>query len=70
MRANLQRLRADVEKNCDYVGERFADEALRIHRGEAEARGIYGESTPEEADSLTEAGVAFARVPWVPRADG
>ena len=44
VRAMLQRLRAEVEKNCDYVGGGFADEAGRIHRGESDRRGIYGEA--------------------------
>lgn len=70
VRALLQRMRAEVEKNCDYVGPGFADEARRIHKGESEARGIYGETTPEEAEALAEDGIEVARIPWVPRADG
>jgi hypothetical protein len=69
MRAMLQRMRAEIEANCDHVGDRFAEEARRIHRGEAEARGIYGEATQEEAESLAEDGVAVSRIPWVPRAE-
>ncbi len=69
VRAALQRLRAEVERNCSYVGPDFADEARRIHRGEAESRGIYGESTPEEAEALAEDGIEVARIPWLPRAD-
>ena len=70
IRAMLQKLRAEVEKNCDYVGDDFAEEARRIHKGEVDAHGIYGETTPEEAEALAEEGIAVARVPWVPRADG
>jgi hypothetical protein len=70
IRAMLQRVRAEVEKNCDYVGERFADEARRIHRGESDARGIYGETTPEQAEALADEGIEVNRIPWVPRADG
>jgi hypothetical protein len=70
LRAALQRLRAEIEKNADYVGPGFADEARRIHRGESEQRSIYGESTPEQAEALAEEGIAVARIPWVPRADG
>ena len=70
VRAVLQRIRAEIERTSDYVGPRFADEARRIHRGESERRSIYGESTPEQADSLTEEGIEVARIPWVPRADG
>ena len=68
--ALLQRMRAEVEKNCDYVGPRFADEARRIHQGEAESRGIFGEASDEEAESLRDEGIEVARLPWVPRADG
>ncbi|MBV9784439.1 MAG: DUF1178 family protein [Acidisphaera sp.] len=70
VRAMLQRLRAEVERNCDYVGPAFAEEARRIHRGEAGPRGIYGETTPEQAETLAEEGIEVARIPWVPRADG
>ena len=70
MRAMLQRMRAEVEKNCDYVGPQFAEEARKIHRGESDKRGIYGETTPEQAESLAEEGIEVARIPWVPRADG
>jgi len=70
VRAALQKLRADVERNCDYVGPGFAEEARRIHRGEGDKRGIYGESTPEQAEALADEGIEVARIPWVPRADG
>ncbi len=70
VRAMLQKLRAEVEQNCDYVGPSFADEARRIHRGESDKRGIYGESTPEQAEALADEGISIDRIPWVPRADG
>ncbi|MCU0888842.1 MAG: DUF1178 family protein [Rubritepida sp.] len=70
MLALLQRMRAEVEKSCDYVGEDFAEEARRIHHGEAEARGIYGEASDEEAEALREEGISVARLPWVPPSDG
>lgn len=70
VRAMLQKLRAEVERNCDYVGAEFAEEARRIHKGESDARGIYGEATPDEAEALAEEGIEVAKIPWVPRADG
>ena len=70
MVAVLQRMRAEVEKNCDYVGPHFADQARAMHRGEVEAKGIYGETTDEQAESLAEEGITVAKIPWVPRADG
>jgi hypothetical protein len=70
MRAMLQRMRAEVEKNCDYVGPGFADEARKMHRGESDKRGIYGETSPEQAEALADEGIEVSRIPWVPRADG
>jgi hypothetical protein len=70
MIALLQRMREQVEKNCDYVGPGFAEEARKIHRGEVEEHGIYGETTPEEAETLAEEGIEVHSIPWVPPADG
>jgi len=60
----LEALRVHVEATCDDVGDNFAEEARRIHYGESEARGIYGDTTADEADALREEGVAFATIPW------
>jgi hypothetical protein len=69
VRAALQKLRAEVEKRCENVGNRFAEEARLIHSGESPARGIYGEATPEQAESLAEDGIDVAQIPWLPRSD-
>jgi hypothetical protein len=69
VRAALLKLRSEVEKNCDYVGPNFAEEARRIHNGEAQPRGIYGESTEAEAEALADDGIGVAQIPWLPRAD-
>lgn len=69
MRRQLQELRAKVESNCDYVGDRFAEEARRIHHGEIAKRDIYGEASDGEARELQEEGIEFARIPWLPRHD-
>ncbi|HAA92325.1 MAG TPA: DUF1178 domain-containing protein [Rhodospirillaceae bacterium] len=65
----MVQMREQVEKNCDYVGPDFAEEARKIHYEEADARNIYGETSDEEAQALEEEGVDFARVPWLPRTD-
>lgn len=61
-----RRFRHEVEKNADYVGKRFADEARKIHYGEAEPRGIYGETTAEDAASLLDEGVDVLPLPVLP----
>lgn len=65
----LAELRRHVEKNAEYVGNKFADEARKIHYGEKKQRNIYGEATNADAKALTEEGVEFARIPWMPRHD-
>jgi hypothetical protein len=70
MLAQLQRMRAEIEARCDYVGDDFANEARRIHNGESERTGIYGEATREEAEALRDDGINVASIPWVKRADG
>ncbi|MGE5504678.1 MAG: DUF1178 family protein [Actinomycetota bacterium] len=65
MKKTLRELRRNVEENCDYVGDRFAEEARRIHYGETQARGIYGEATEEQSRELEEEGVTVQRIPWV-----
>jgi len=65
----LRELRREVERNCDYVGDRFAEEARRIHYGETDPHNIYGEATSDEAASLSEEGIGFGRIPWLPRED-
>jgi hypothetical protein len=65
----LRGLRRHVEENCDYVGERFPEEARKMHYGEADKRNIYGEASAEEAEALKDEGVEVAQVPWVPDTD-
>lgn len=64
--AQLKALSEKVRENADYVGDKFAEEARKIHFGEADARGIYGEATPDEAKSLVEDGVEFMPLPVFP----
>jgi hypothetical protein len=69
LRAALLELRRQVEANCDYVGDRFAEEARRIHYGEVDPHGIYGEATEEESRELIEEGIEIRRIPWISPTD-
>jgi hypothetical protein len=62
-------IRKHVEDSCDYVGTDFADEARKIHYGETEERGIYGEATQEDNQALDEEGIEVFRIPTPPRRD-
>ena len=64
--AELKALSQKMRENADYVGDKFAEEARKIHFGEMEARGIYGEATAEEAKGLIDDGVDFMPIPVFP----
>jgi hypothetical protein len=66
LRAKLKELRDHIVKNADNVGERFPDEARKMHYGDIEHRAIYGEASAEEAKSLIEEGVEVAPLPVLP----
>ncbi|GJL91939.1 DUF1178 family protein [Hyphococcus sp.] len=59
------RARDYVEKNFDYVGEKFPEEARKIHYGETQERAIYGEASGREVKALIDEGVEVAPVPGV-----
>jgi hypothetical protein len=63
----LRALREEVAKSCDYVGENFAEEARKMHYGEAEKRSIYGETTYDEAKELRDEGIEIQPLPRLPR---
>jgi hypothetical protein len=58
----LEAVRQVVERTED-VGERFAEEARRIHYGEEPARGIRGQATPQERAALKEEGIETLSIP-------
>ncbi|MGV1772603.1 DUF1178 family protein [Agrobacterium vitis] len=57
---------ATVRANSEDVGERFPEEARKIHYGEADARGIIGNASPDEARALIEEGIEIAPLPVLP----
>ncbi|MGE0829175.1 MAG: DUF1178 family protein [Hyphomonadaceae bacterium] len=61
--AVAEEVREHIRTKYDYVGEKFPEEARKIHEGEAEHRLIWGEATPEEAREMAEEGMAVAPLP-------
>lgn len=66
LRALLKAYRDKVVSEADYVGDRFAEEARKIHFEEVDARGIYGEATHDEVVALAEEGIEFLPLPSPP----
>lgn len=65
--SELKKLRAKIEAESEYVGTRFADEARKIHAGDAKSRSIYGEAQLHEAQKLIDEGVGVLPLPFIPR---
>lgn len=63
----IQKIRKDVEDNSDYVGLKFADEARKMHDGDAPERAIYGEAKLDDAKKLIEDGIPVAPLPFIPK---
>ena len=66
LRAKIKQLRDHVTKNADNVGEKFPDEARKMHYGDIEHRPIYGEASPDEARSLIDEGIEVSPLPVLP----
>jgi len=66
LRAKLKELRDHIVKNADNVGEKFPNEARKMHYGDIEHRPIYGEASPDEARALIEEGVEVSPLPVLP----
>lgn len=66
MMAQMRELTKKMREGAENVGDRFAEEARKIHYGETEARGIYGKATPIEAKGLADEGVEFIPLPELP----
>ncbi|HMN76189.1 MAG TPA: DUF1178 family protein [Burkholderiaceae bacterium] len=59
-----------VMANTEDVGERFPEEARRIHYGEVPARGIRGQASPSEAQAMAEEGIEVMALPTPPALKG
>ncbi len=66
LRSKLKELREHIVKNADNVGEKFPEEARKIHYGETEHRSIYGVASLDDAKELAEEGIDVHPIPVLP----
>jgi hypothetical protein len=64
--AELRQLQQKIKADCRDVGTDFAEAARKIHYGEVEAEGIYGQTTAEEREALEDEGIDVFDMPWLP----
>ena len=63
---NIKKYKKIVEKNFDYVGEKFTEDAKKMKYGEIQERPIYGEATVEQTKELIEEEISVVPLPWTP----
>jgi hypothetical protein len=67
--AKMMELAKEVKSKADNVGEKFPEEARKIHYGESKPRAIYGKATTDEVSELVDEGVEILPLPDVPDDD-
>ena len=63
---NIKKYKKIIEKNFDYVGDKFTEEAKKMKYGEKDERPIYGEATAEQTKELVEEEIDVVPLPWAP----
>ena len=66
---DLLKMREFVEKNFEYVGDHFPREVRNIYYDKRKNKNIYGTTTPEEAEELSEEGIELTTIPWIEKKD-
>ncbi|MGD9639357.1 MAG: DUF1178 family protein [Alphaproteobacteria bacterium] len=65
----VSKVKESIKKNCEYVGSEFPAEARKMYYGEKQAKGIYGETSTEEAKKLKEEGIDVISLPFPIKTD-
>jgi len=61
----LLKIREYVEKNFEFVGNKFSQKVREVYYDKKTQKSIYGTTTPEERDELAEEGIDLLSIPWV-----
>ncbi len=62
----IRKIRDEIKKNSEYVGDQFPEEARKIHYNEAEMRSIYGKASKKEITELVDEGIDIIQIPEIP----
>jgi hypothetical protein len=66
-KSKLIKLRKFVEKNFEYVGDKFSEKVRDVYYDKKSKKSIYGIVSPEEREELSEEGIDLLSIPWVSR---
>ena len=65
LKGDLKKLKKFVEKNFEFVGDKFAQRVREVYYDKNEKKNIYGTTTNKERNELLEEGIDLVSVPWV-----
>jgi len=65
IKKDLQIIKIFVEKNFEYVGDKFPREVREIYYDNKKKKNIYGTVSPKERKELEEEGIELASIPWI-----
>lgn len=65
LKSKIKDVQSFVEKNAEYVGDKFTYEARRIHYDKVKKKPIYGSASKEDVKELKEEGIEVATIPWI-----
>jgi len=65
IKKDLLKIRKFVEKNFEFVGDRFSQEVRNVYYDKRKNQNIYGNATPEQKKELKEEGIELATIPWI-----
>ena len=63
-RKNLLKLREHIEKNFEFVGDKFSEKVREVYYDKKTKKSIYGTTTPDEREELAEEGINLLSIPW------
>ena len=61
----LKKLKKFVENNFEFVGDKFASQVREIYYDPSRKKNIYGTTTPEEREELSDEGIELMSIPWI-----
>ena len=67
IKKDLINLRKFVEKNFEFVGDKFAKKVRDVYYDKKSNKNIYGSTTEKEREELKEEGIDLVSIPWVER---
>ena len=65
IKKNLQKIKKLVEKNFEFVGDKFPAEVREIYYNNKKNKNIYGTVSSKEREELEEEGIELVTIPWI-----